>query len=345
MSGNYTKLDTRRKRAMKREVSLSRRQFAQLAAAAAAVPAVPRLAFADTYPTKPIHLVVPVPPAGTFDIVARLVANALSPLLGQQIVIDNRGGAGTNLGTGIVAHATPDGYTLLLAGSPGAINATLYHNLDFSFARDIEPVASIERAPLVMVVNPAFTAKTLAQFISYAKANPGKINMGSGGVGSTGHVAGELFNMMAGLKMAHVPYRGEAPAITDLLGGQVQVVFSTPGSVMSDIKAGTLRALGVTSAKRMSVLPDVPPIGETLSGYEAVSWAGIGAPAHTPAAIVDKLNHAVNTALAEPKLKARLAQFGAEVMTGTPAEFHAFIASEIAKWGKVVKFANIKVEK
>ena len=212
----------------------------QFAAAAAALPAGPRLAYAQAYPTKPIHLVVPVPPAGTFDIVARLVANATTPHIGQQFVIENRGGAGTNLGTGLVAHAAPDGYTLLLAGSPGAINATLYHNLDFSFARDIEPVASIERAPLVMVANPAFAASTVAEFISYAKSNPGKINMGSGGIGSTGHVAGELFNMMAGLKMAHVPYRGEAPAITDLLGGQVQVVFSTPGSVMSAVKSGTL---------------------------------------------------------------------------------------------------------
>jgi tripartite-type tricarboxylate transporter receptor subunit TctC len=321
-----------------------RRQLLQFAAAAAALPAAPRLGWAQTYPTKPVHLVVPVPPAGTFDIVARLVANATAPLLGQQIVIDNRGGAGTNLGTGIVAHGTPDGYTLLLAGSPGAINATLYHNLDFSFARDIEPVASLERAPLIMVVNPAFAAKTVAAFIAYAKKNPGKINMGSGGIGSTGHVAGELFNMMAGLKMAHVPYRGEAPAITDLLGGQVQVVFSTPGSVMSAVKSGTLRALAVTSAKRMDVLPDVPAIAETLTGYEAVSWAGIGAPAHTPPAIVDKLNRAFNAALAEPALKTRLADLGAIVMTGTPEDFRTFIAAEIAKWAKVVKFANIKAE-
>jgi tripartite-type tricarboxylate transporter receptor subunit TctC len=325
-------------------MKVSRRRFTQFAVSAAVLPAASRLACADTYPTKPIHLVVPVPPAGTFDIVARLVANATAPHIGQQFIIDNRGGAGTNLGTGLVAHGTPDGYTLLLAGSPGAINATLYHNLDFSFARDIEPVASLERAPLVMVVNPAFAARTVAEFISYAKANPGKINMGSGGIGSTGHVAGELFNMMAGLKMAHVPYRGEAPAITDLLGGQVQVVFSTPGSVMSAVKSGTLRALGVTSGKRMDVLPEVPAIAETLSGYEAVSWAGIGAPAHTPASIVEKLNGAFNAALTEPKLKARLADFGAVVMTGTPTEFRTFIAAEIAKWAKVVKFANIKAD-
>ena len=321
---------------------LSRRQFTQYAAAAAGLPAAPRLAWAEAYPTKPIHLVVPAPAGGTFDIVARLVANAAEPHLGQKFIIDNRGGAGTNLGTGIVAHGTPDGYTLLLAGSPGAINATLYHNLDFSFARDIEPVASLERAPLIMVVNPAFAARTVAEFISYAKGNPGKINHGSGGIGSTGHVAGELFKMMTGIKMAHVPYRGEAPAITDLLGGRIQVVFSTPGSVMSAIEAGRLRALAVTSAKRMDVLPNVPAIAETLPGYEAVSWAGIGAPAHTPAAIINKLNGAFNAALADSTVKARLAKFGSVVMTGTPAQFRTFIAAEIAKWGKVVKFANIK---
>jgi tripartite-type tricarboxylate transporter receptor subunit TctC len=325
---------------------LARRRFVQLAAAAATTigPAAPRFAFAQDYPTRPIHLVVPVPPAGTFDIVARLVANAVVPRLHQQIVVDNRGGAGTNLGTGVVARAAADGYTLLLAGSPGAINATLYEHLDFSFAHDIAPVASIERAPLIMVVNPSLPPKTVAEFISYAKQNPGKINMGSGGAGSTGHVAGELFNMMAGIKMAHVPYRGEAPAITDLLAGQIQVVFSTPGSAISYVKAGTLRALGVTGAKRMDVLPDVPAIAESLPGYEALSWAGIGAPAKTPPEIVAKLNSAFNAALADPQLQARLAEFGAVVMISTPAEFGKFIAAEIDKWGKVIKFANIKAE-
>jgi tripartite-type tricarboxylate transporter receptor subunit TctC len=323
---------------------LPRRKFLHLAAGAAAVPALPRLAGADTYPTKPVRLIVPVPPAGTFDIVARLVAQRLSERLGQQVVIENRGGAGTNIGTAVVAHAAPDGYTLLLAGSPGAINATLYTNLDFSFARDIAPVASIERAPLIMVVNPAFAAKTVSEFISYAKVNPGKMNMGSGGAGSTGHIAGELFNMMTGLKIAHVPYRGEAPAVTDLLAGQVQVMFSTPGSVISNVRAGTLRALGVTSAKRMDVLPDVPAIAETLPGYDAVSWAGIGAPAHTPAEIIDRLNQETNAVLAEPKLKAQLADFGAIVMTGSPADFGKFIADEIDKWAKVVKFADLKPE-
>ena len=325
-------------------MQLGRKRFMQLAAATALWPATSRFAFAEEYPTRPIHLVVPVPPAGTFDIVARLVANAVTPHLHQQIVIENRGGAGTNLGTGIVARAAADGYTLLLAGSPGAINVTLYRHLDFSFPHDIAPVASIERAPLIVVVNPSLPATTIPEFIDYAKANPGKINLGSGGAGSTGHVAGELFNLMAGIKMAHVPYRGEAPAITDLLAGQVQVVFSTPGSAISYVKAGTLRGLGVTSAKRMDVLPDVPAIAEFLSGYEAVSWAGIGAPAKTPSEIIAKLNSAFNAALAEPGLKARLAEFGAELMTSTPEEFGKFIAAEIEKWGKVIRFANIQAD-
>jgi tripartite-type tricarboxylate transporter receptor subunit TctC len=329
---------------MKVNMKFPRRRFLHLAAGVAALPLLPRVASAQAYPTRPIHLIVPVPAGGTFDIVARLVAQSLSERLGQQIVIENRGGAGTNIGTAVVAHATPDGYTLLLAGSPGAINATLYSNLDFSFARDIAPIASIERAPLIMAVNPAFPAKTVAEFISYAKSNPGKINMGSGGVGSTGHVAGELFNLMAGLTIAHVPYRGEAPSVTDLLGGQVQVMFSTPGSVMNFVKAGTLRALAVTSSKRMDVLPDVPALAETLHDYDAVSWAGIGAPAGTPAEIIDKLNRETNAALADPALKGKLAEFGAIVMTGSPADFAKFIAAEIDKWGRVVKSANLKPE-
>jgi tripartite-type tricarboxylate transporter receptor subunit TctC len=329
---------------MKEHMKLPRRRFLPLAAGVAAIPVLPRIASAEIYPTRPIHLIVPVPAGGTFDIVARLVAQSVSERIGQQIVIENRGGAGTNIGTAVVAHATPDGYTLLLAGSPGAINATLYTNLDFSFARDIAPVASIERAPLIMAVNPTFPAKTVAEFIAYAKSNPGKINMGSGGVGSTGHVAGELFNLMAGLKIAHVPYRGEAPSVTDLLGGQIQVMFSTPGSVINFVKAGTLRPLGVTSSKRMEVLPDVPAIAETLPDYDAVSWAGIGAPTGTPAEIIDKLNKETNAALADPVLKGKLAEFGAIVMTGSPGDFQKFIATEIEKWGKVVKFANLKPE-
>lgn len=325
-------------------MKLDRRKFLNIAVGTAVSPSMVRRAYAETYPSKPIHLVVPVPPGGTFDIVARLVAQAVSTRLNQQIVIENRGGAGTNIGTGFVAHATPDGYTLLLAGSPGAINETLYDNLDFSFARDIAPVASIERAALIVVVNPSLPVKTIAEFIAYAKANRGKVNMGSGGIGSTGHVAGALFNMMAGLNIALVPYRGEAPAMTDLLAGQVQIVFTTPGSAMSYVKAGTLRALAVTGTVRMDVLPDVPTVAESLSNYEATSWAGIGAPAHTPAEIIDTLNREINAALAEPKLKAQLANFGAVVMTSSPTDFGKFIASEIDKWAKVVRFANIKPE-
>jgi tripartite-type tricarboxylate transporter receptor subunit TctC len=296
---------------------------------------------AESYPVRPVHLVVPVPPAGTFDIVGRLIAAPLSQRLGQQVVVDNRVGVATAIGTGFVAHAMADGYTLLLAGSPAAINETLYSNLDFSFTRDIAPVASIERAPLIMVVNSSLPVKNVQEFISYAKANR-RIDMGSGGIGSTGDVAGELFKLMAGLKMTHVPYRGEAPAVTDLIAGQIQVLFSTPGSVVSFIKAGTLRALAVTSTGRMDVLPEVPPIAETVSGYEAVSWAGLAAPAGTPRDIIDKLNKETNAVLGDKKLQEQLAEFGAVVMMGSPEDFQKFIGSEIEKWGKVVKLADMK---
>jgi tripartite-type tricarboxylate transporter receptor subunit TctC len=310
-------------------MTLARRGLLRLGAAAVFSPAVARVARADNYPVRPVHLVVPVPPGGTFDIVGRLVGAALSERLGQQVVVDNRAGADTAIGTAFVAHAAPDGYTLLLSGSPAAINETLYSNLDFSFAKDLAPVAGVERAPVVMVVNPQFPAKNVEEFIAYAKANSGKINQGTGGVGSTGDVAGELFGEMAKLKIAHVPYRGEAPAVTDLIAGQIQVVFSTPGSVVSFVKAGTLRALGVTSAKRMEALPDVPAIADTLPGYEAVSWAGISAPAATPKDIVAKLNQETNAVLADAKLQGRLAEFGAAVMTGSPEDFGKFIAAEI----------------
>jgi tripartite-type tricarboxylate transporter receptor subunit TctC len=325
-----------------------RRRFLHVATGAItgvmALPALIRTGRADSYPSRPVHLIVPVPPGGTFDIVARLVAQPLSGRLGTQVVVDNRAGAGTNIGIAFVAHATADGYTLLLAGSPGAINATLYDNLDYNFVHDIAPVASIERAPLIMAVNPALPDTTVLDFISDARANPGKFNMGSGGIGSTGHVAGELFNMMTGLRLAHVPYRGEAPALTDLIAGQLQVVFSTPGSAISFVRSGTLRALAVTSANRMDVLADVPALRESVPGYEATSWSGIAAPAGTPAEIIDKLNREINAALAEPKLKAQLADFGAMVMTGSPGDFGTFITAEVEKWGKVIKFANIKPE-
>ena len=323
-------------------MNLARRGLLRLGVTAVLSPAIARVVRAENYPARPVHLIVPVPPGGTFDIVGRLVAAALSERLGQQVVVDNRAGADTAIGTAFVAHAAPDGYTLLLSGSPAAINETLYNNLDFSFARDLAPIAGVERAPLVMVVNPSFPSGNVEEFIAYSKANPGKINQGTGGVGSTGDVSGELFAEMAKLKIAHVPYRGEAPAVTDLIAGQIQVVFSTPGSVVSFVKAGTLRALGVTSAKRMEVLPDVPAIADTLPGYEAVSWAGISAPAATPKDIAAKLNQETNAALADAKLQGRLAEFGAAVMTGSPDDFGKFIAAEIEKWGKVIKSANMK---
>jgi tripartite-type tricarboxylate transporter receptor subunit TctC len=324
-------------------MKLPRRTFLRLAAGAAASPALPRLATADSYPTRPVRIVVASPAGGTFDIVGRLTAQWLSTRLGQQFVVENRGGAGTNLGTGSVAHSAPDGYTLLIIGSPAAINETLYTNLDFSFQRDIATIAGIETAPLIMVMNPTHEVKAVPQFIDYAKSNSGKVNMGSGGIGSTGHVAGELFNMMAGIKITHVPYRGEPPAVTDLLGGQIQLVFSTPGSVINAVKGGTLRALAVTSAKRMDVLPDVPALSEFLPGYEANSWLGLGAPSNTPAEIVATLNREINAGLADAKIKTQLAAIGATPMPGSTADFTAFTRREIEKWAKVVKFANIKL--
>jgi len=315
-----------------------------LAVSAAALLAVSRLARAQTYPVRPVRLVVGVPPGGTFDIVARLIGQWLSERFGQQFIIENRPGAGTNIGTDVVAHAPADGYTLLLAGSPAAINATLYDNLNFNFIRDIAPVASIERMPLVMAVNPALPLKTVPEFINYAKANPGKINMGSGGIGSTGYVSGVLFTMMAGIKIAQVPYRGEAPALTDLIGAQVQVVFATAGSVIQHVKSGALRALAITTGMPLDALPGVPPLADFLPGYEATAWIGIGAPINTPAEIVTRLNHEINAALADPQIKGQLADLGASILTGSPADFGKFIADETEKWGKVVKFSGAKPE-
>ncbi len=323
---------------------LPRRSFLRLAAAAAA-PAIPlRVARAAAYPARTVRIVVGSPPGGTYDIVARLVARWLSERLGQQVVVDNRPGAGTNIATDIVVHAPADGYTLLLAGSPAAINVTLYDKLNFDLVADIAPVAPIERMPLVMAVNPALPARTVGEFIDYAKAHVGQINMGSGGVGSTGHVAGELFRMMAGIEMANVPYRGEPPALTDLLGGRVQVVFSTAGSLLGYVRSGALRALAVTTATRSDALPGVPPLGDVLPGYEASSWTGIAAPARTPVEIIDRLNADIDAALADPKAKTQLAELGATVLTASPADFAKFVATEIGKWRKVVKFANIKPE-
>ncbi len=322
-------------------VTIARRKFLKLAGTAALIPAVSQSTMAEAYPTKPIQLVVGAPPGGTFDIVGRLVAQSLSERLGQRVVVENRPGAATNVGTGYVAHAAPDGYTLLIAGPPSAVNETLYKHLDFDFVRDLAPVASIEHIPLIMVVNPQFSAKTVPEFISYAKANPGKVNMGSGGVGSVAHIAGELFMMMTDVKLTHVPYHGEAPAITDLIRGQIQVVFSTAGSAIGYVRAGTVRALAVTSDKGMDALPDVPVIGDFVPGYEASAWAGICAPAKTPTEIIDKLNRETNAALADAKLTAKLANIGAMVIESSPADFKKFIASEIGKWAKVVEFAHI----
>ena len=319
-----------------------RRRFLRLAAGVAALPVVPRFARAQAYPSRPVRIVVGVAAGGTGDITARLIGQWLSERLGQPFVIENRAGAATNTATELVARAAADGYTLLLVVSPAAVNATLYDKLPFNLRIDIAPVASIWRMPLLMAVNPALPVKTVAEFINHAKANLGKINMGSGGIGATGHIAGELFKMMAGVRMAHVPYRGEAPALTDLLGGQVQVVFASVGSSIAYVKAGSLRPLAVTAAERLSVVPDVPSLAESLSGYEASTWGGIGAPSGTPVAIVDRLNSEINTALADPKFKASIADLGGAVFGGSPADFGRFIADEIEKWAKVIKFAGIK---
>jgi tripartite-type tricarboxylate transporter receptor subunit TctC len=316
-----------------------RRRFLCLAGAAMAAPAV---AFAQAYPARPVHMVVGFAAGGGADIMARLIGQGLSERLGQQIVVDNRPGAGTNIATEVVAKAAPDGYTLLLANSPNAINATLYDNLSFDFIRDIAPVASIGRVPLVMVVNPALPAKTIPEFIAYAKANPGKVNMGSGGNGAPDHMSGELFKAMAGVGILHVPYRGVAPAIADLLGGQVQVIFGTMPAVIALIKSGRLRALGVTTATRSNELPDVPSIGEFVPGYEASQWYGIGAPKGTPADVIERLNRETNAVLADPKMQARLAELGASVLSGSPADFGKLIVDETAKWAKVVKISGAK---
>jgi tripartite-type tricarboxylate transporter receptor subunit TctC len=320
-------------------MNLVRRRFLCLAGAAMAAPAV---AFAQAYPTRPVHMVVGFAAGGGADIMARLIGQALSERLGQQIVVDNRPGAGTNIATEVVAKAAPDGYTLLLANSPNAINATLYDNLSFDFVRDIAPVASIGRVPLVMVVNPSLPAKTIPEFIAYAKANPGKVNMGSGGNGAPDHMSGELFKAMAGVGILHVPYRGVAPAIADLLGGQVQVIFGTMPAVIALIKSGKLRALGVTTATRSHELPDVPRIGEFVPGYEASQWYGIGAPKSTPADVIERLNRETDAVLADPKMQARLAELGASVLAGSPADFGKLIVDETAKWAKVVKISGAK---
>jgi tripartite-type tricarboxylate transporter receptor subunit TctC len=325
-------------------VKLPRRQFLHLAAAAAALPAVSRLARAQAYPTRPVRIIVPFPPGGANDILARMIGQWLQERLGKPFVIENRPGAGSNLGTEAAVRAPPDGYTLLLVATPNAINATLYDKLNFDFIRDIVPVASFSRVPIVMEVNPSVPAKTVPEFITYAKANPGKVNMASSGTGASPHLAGELFKMMAGIDMVHVPYRGSAPALTDLLGGQVQGMFDLTPSSIGHIKAGKLRALAVTTATRLEVLPDIPTVGDFVPGYEASTWQGVGAPKNTPAEIVYRLNKEINAGLADPKIKAQLADMGATGFGSSPAEFGRLIAEETEKWGKVIRAANIKPE-
>ncbi len=291
-----------------------------------------------------MHVIVGFAAGGGVDITARLIGQWLSQRLGQNFITDNRPGAGGNIGTEVVVNAAPDGYTLLLATVPNAVNATLYEKLNFNFVRDIAPVAGIIRVPQVILVNPSVPAKTVAEFISYAKANPGKVNMASAGNGSAPHMAGELFNVMAGINMVHVPYRGQGPALTDLLGGQVQVLFATTPGTTEYVRTGKLRALAVTTATRAQVLPDVPTVADSLPGYEASQWYGVGAPRQTPAEIVDKLNAEINAALADPAMKTRFADIGGEALAGSPADFGKLIAAETEKWGKVVRAANIKPE-
>jgi tripartite-type tricarboxylate transporter receptor subunit TctC len=315
-----------------------------LAAGAAVLPTLPRIALAQTYPTRPVRLIVTFAAGGSPDIIARLMGQWLSERLGQPIIVDNRPGAAGNIGTEIGVRAPPDGYTLLMALSVNAINASVYNNLSFNFIRDTAPVASIASTPLIMEVNPSVPAKTVPEFIAYAKANPGKINMGSGGKGAPGHVAGELFKMMAGVDMVHVPYRGDALVLPDLLSGQVQVYFGVMPASLGYIRAGKLRALAVTSATRQEALPDVPTVGEFLPGFEARGWYGIVVPKATPPEIVGKLNQEINAALADPNMKKRLTDLGVAVFAGSPADFGKFIADETEKWAKVVKFAGIKAE-
>jgi tripartite-type tricarboxylate transporter receptor subunit TctC len=321
-----------------------RRQFLHLAAGAAALPAVSRFALAETYPSRPVRWIVGFTPAGGNDIVARLMGQWLSERLGQPFVIENRPGAGTNIAAEAVVNASPDGYTLFLANLSNAINATLYEKLNFNFMRDIAPVAGISRAPLVMVVHPSISAKTIPEFIAYAKANPGRVNMGSAGIGSAGHLAGEQFKMMAGVNLVHVPYRGNAPALTDLIAGQVEVLFPSAASSIEYVRTGKLRGLAVTGATRSDALPDLPTVAEFMPGYEASSFYGIGAPRNTPAEVVDKLNREVNAGLADPKMKVRLAELGGVAIAGSPTDFGKLIASETDKWARVIKFAGIKPE-
>jgi tripartite-type tricarboxylate transporter receptor subunit TctC len=313
-----------------------------LAAGAAALPAVSRFALAQSYPTRPVRWVVGYPPGGSTDIVARIMGRWLSERLGQQVIIENKPGAGTNIAVQTVVSSPLDGYTLIFLSAANAINATLYESLPFDLLRDIAPVGPLVRVPLVMEVNPAVPAKTVAEFIAHAKANPGKVNMASVGVGTPPHLAGELFKVMTGVNMVHVPYRGSAPAITGMIGGQVQVLFDAVPSSLAHIQSGALRALAVTTAIRSGVLPDLPTVADTVPGYEASTWFGVGVPKGTPTEVIEKLNREINAGLADPTVKARLAEVGTSVFSATPSDFGKFIAAETEKWGKVVKFSGAK---
>ena len=323
-------------------MKLPRRQFLHLATGAAMLPTVSRIARAQAYPTRPVHLIVPFGPAGATDITARLIGQWLSERLGQQFVIENRPGAGSNVGTEAVVRAAPDGYTLGLFGAPSAINATLYDKLNFNFVRDIAPIAPIVRFPYIMVVNPSVSAKTLPEFIAYAKANPDKINMASPGIGSTPHVNGELFKVMTGTNLVHVPYRSAAAVMTDLLSGQVQLYFGTTASSLEYVRTGKLRALAVTIERRLD--PDIPAVAEFVPGYEASGWFGVGAPRNTPVEIIDKLNKEIDAGVADPKMKARLVDLGGIALTGSPSDFGKLIVEETEKWGKVVKLSGAKLD-
>jgi tripartite-type tricarboxylate transporter receptor subunit TctC len=323
-------------------MTLARRQFLQLLVGASILPIASRIAWAETYPTGPVRWIVPYPAGGQTDVVARLMGLWLSERLGQSFIIENRPGGAANIGAEVVVRAAPDGYTLLLVSGAYAINATLFDKLNYNFIRDIAPIAGILRGPAILLVNPSVPAKTLPEFIAYAKANPGKVTLATSGNGTPGHLFGELFKMMTGLNLLSVPYRGDAPAVTDLLGGQVQAWFGSPAASIEYIKAGRLRALAVTTAARSEVLPDVPTIAEFVPGYEGSAWYGIGAPKGTPADIVDKLNREINAALADPKMKVRLADLSGTALAGSPADFSKLIADETEKWGKVIRAANIK---
>ena len=325
-------------------MKLPRRNFLHLAAGAAALTALSRTASAQSYPTRPVRLILPFGPAGATDITARLIGQSLSERLAEPFVIENRPGAGGNIATEAVVRAPPDGYTLLYVATANASNATLYDKLNFNFIHDIAPVAATVGFPYIMVVSPSVPAKTLPEFIAYAKANPGKINMASPGIGSTPHLNGELFQVMTGTNIVHVPYRSAAAVMTDLLSGQVQLYFGTTASSLEYVRTGKLRALGVTIERPLDALPDIPTVGHFVPGYEAHNWYGVGAPKTTPAEIVDKLNTEINAALADPKMKARLADLGGTALPGTPAEFAKLIADETEKWGKVIKAVNIKLE-